>query len=148
MLRIGGITHGVEIAQHGLLARAKPLHEPGIIKSGLSLGRIHPLQDSQAAIDQLLSILWHLLPFRHENISNVNALLRRQFFQQSFAVPNRISLGRRKPVPILEIVANLRLPLGRQALKLLVVAHEPFLLFRRHVLQIFHPFRRECGHPP
>ena len=129
---------------HGLFVRIQTLHEPRVVQRRL-FRWTHSLQRVQLGVDRLPPLRRHPLPFRQQFVSDIVALLGREFPICS-PVPSSILLFRRKIVPFLEILANLMLPPRRQILESLIVLHEALLLFRRLVAQILDPFRRRPFH--
>src|ERR1700730_16303440 len=134
-LRGRSIAQGVETAQHRLLVRAQPTHEPSIIECRLPLGRAHPLQSAETAVDQLLPFRRQLLPSRQENILHVLPLLGAHPLPDAFTIADGAALSGRKSIPVLQILADLRLTLGGQIVELLVVLKETSLLLGSHTLQ-------------
>lgn len=136
----------IQIAQRLLLVGREALHKRGIVELRLTRRGSQIAQHAKTPKKQLAPFNGHGLPARQKAVANILPLLRRKALEESLAVLNGVLLFRAQPVPLLEIPADLRLTLRRQALEALVVLHEPLLLFRRAIAELFNPFRRKPFH--
>src|SRR6185437_10917970 len=132
-----------QLPQQILLVRFQPAHELRILQSRLTLLRCHSRQHAHSSRQQLFALLRQRLPARCQILHHFLPLLRRKPAENLLAIDQRVLLLWRQLIPFLQTPLDLLLPLRRQILKLFVVPHEPLLLFRRHLLQFVHPFRRQ-----
>jgi len=125
------IAERIQIAQSLLFVGREAAHELGVVKSGFPLRWRHVIEHSLSAENQQAPLRRERLPARQQVIANVLLLFGRHPVENFSANPDIVSLFGRKLVPLLEILANLRLTLGREAFEAGVVLHEAVLLFRR-----------------
>lgn len=125
----GWIPQGIQVTKDLALVRVEAMQKTLVVQRRLALRITHPAQHTQPAEKQLLARRRQRLPFGQEVVLNVLALLRRHPFPDALAVAYGVALVRREVVPLLEPLADLRLPLRRQAAKTRVIVHEALLLF-------------------
>lgn len=140
---VGAKTEIAEFAQQILLVRIETLHELRVLQLLLTLFRTHPAENAEPAGQNLLAVLWQILPARRKIIDDFLAFCGRHTLEREFTVTHRLSLLRRQLIPALEVAANLLLPFWWKTAESGVVAHETLLLFRRTIAQILDPFWRQ-----
>jgi len=152
---VAGRLPGLHSARAGSeLEVAEPLHdvvflrrealvEAGIVEFLIPLRITQTVQAAKALFDFLPAIRRKLAPLREELRAHGLTLFRGQF-GEGFGVPIQLFLLlRRKPVPLLEVLTDLRLLLGRQAAEALIVLQESFTLLRAHLPELFLPPGRQ-----
>jgi hypothetical protein len=139
-LRTGRIAHGIQATQHGLFVRTQTPHKLRIVQGGLAVCRTHLLQRVQTTGDHLLAVRRHLLPFRQQRSLHILPLIRRHALPRRSAIFQRTTFCGRQIIVLLQILANLLLPLRRQAAEAFVILQKVILLLRRHLPEALHPW--------
>ena len=130
-----------QVVQHILVFGAHAAGEVRIVQA-LMAGRFgHVLEKAKALLNGLPAIPGQLLPSRNHVVAEVFALGRAQLAPNLFTFADVLALLRVQAIPALKVLPDLVLPLGRHALKLLVVPQHALALLRRQVAQTVHPGR-------
>jgi len=96
--------------------------------------------------DGLLALRRQVPPSGQQVLLNILSLLGSHLRQDGLALADNVLLLWSEPIPVLQICANLGLPLGSHFLERGIVLHEAFLLIRWHALQLLNPLWRHAGH--
>jgi len=124
------VAEFVQITECLLLVRGKSAHEFRVVELGVLLSGRHAIEDAQAAQEQLAALRGHRLPAWEKIVANILTLFGRHLPENFLAPAKLVFLLRRKLIPFLEILTNLRLALGQKAAETRVVLHEAILFFR------------------
>ena len=104
-----------QIVQHGAVFIAHATREIRIGQAAVARGLRHILQHAELLLNDLLALPRNLPPARHHLILDVVALLRPQVAPGIFFVTQIGALLRAHAVPLVELVADAILLLGRDS---------------------------------
>ena len=144
--RRGRVAQGIQVTQHRRSFGLRPRRNRGSCSAASRCESLIPAQHAQAA-DEAIACAAAASPaigaverFACTGAARASSAPRRARGRASRCAP------RARGCSTSAALADLRLPLRRQALETLVIVHELFLLFRRHLLKPLDPFRRQV--PP
>lgn len=124
--------HVAQVLQRGFFLIGHTLGKIRIGKALIARGLWHVLQDAKLLFDHLLAIPRHLPHLRQYIILNVVALLRCEASPRSLLLLKVCPLRRGHMIPLIELLANLGLLVGRQILERLAILQHAFALLRGH----------------
>src|SRR5262249_5473171 len=125
-----------QVVEHGAVFIAHAVRKIGISEAAVTRGLRHILQDAQLLLNRLLTLPRELAPLRQYVVLDVIALLRSQVTPGVFFLAKIRTLLRVHAIPLVELVADAILLLGREILKRPTALELPLALLRGHVAHL------------
>ncbi len=131
--------HVTQIVQCCLLFIAHAAGKVGIVESLVASGFGHVFEHAQFLANHLLAVPGHLLHLGQNFIFDVIALLGSQISPGIFFFAEVGTLYRGHAIPLIELLANLILLVGRKALKRLTLLQDTVALLWAERAHLVHP---------